>query len=78
MTGETKSYGFGGSDVWIIKTDVVGDVEWTKVYGGHMDDAGWSVRQTLDGGYIIAGYTNTFGSGAYDMWIIKTDSYGNR
>jgi hypothetical protein len=78
ITGWTWSYGAGGSDVWIIKTDSLGDSLWTKTYGGTGTDAGWDVKQTSDGGYLIIGYTYSFGAGEQDIYLIRTDSLGNR
>lgn len=71
ITGWTKSYGSGLSDVYIIKTDADGDTIWTKTYGGWSDDRGHSIQETSDGGYIIAGYTHSFGAGNADVWLIK-------
>ena len=77
VTGYTKSYGAGGSDVWLIKTDASGEDLWTKTFGRSGNDYGQSVRQTFDGGYIITGFTDSFGAGLYDIWLIKTDASGD-
>ncbi|MCK4511362.1 hypothetical protein KAW64_06455, partial [bacterium] len=75
--GDTYSYGTGGFDVWLIKTDGGGNKTWAKTYGGIYEDRGYSVRQTADGGYVIAGVTGSYGAGAYDIWLIKTDGSGH-
>jgi hypothetical protein len=77
--------GFTGSD-WdstyyydacLIRTDAVGDTIWTQNYGGKYWDGGYSVRQTADGGYVLAGTAKSFGAGDNDVYLVKTDANGN-
>jgi hypothetical protein len=71
MAGNTMSFGAGGRDAWLVKVDSSGNKLWEKVLGGAGDDYATSVCQTSDGGYIVAGYTGSFGSGGNDFWLIK-------
>ncbi len=73
--GRTRSFGVGG-DFLIIKLDADGTVDWTKTYGGSGVDYAYSIQQTSDGGYIVAGSTASFGAGG-DFLVIKLDSNGN-
>jgi len=77
IVGYTYSYGIGtpeSSNVYLVKTDSEGYVEWEQTYGGPGEDKGYSVSQTDDGGYIIAG---VYDQGAHtDVYLIKTDSLG--
>ncbi|MDG6218965.1 MAG: hypothetical protein QCI00_05955, partial [Candidatus Thermoplasmatota archaeon] len=77
LTGHTESFGSNMNDVILIKTDASGNEEWMKIFGGEYDDEGYSVRQTTDGGYIIAGVTTSFATGGRDAWLIKTNASGN-
>jgi hypothetical protein len=77
MVGHTDSFGAGDNDVWLIKTDSSGDTLWTKTFGGEGRDYGYSVQQTSDGGYIMVGSTELFGSRDDDVWFIKTDESGD-
>ena len=76
LVAETFSFGAGSADVYLLKTDSLGKVMWTKTYGGSSSDYGYSVKQTFDGGFIIAGFTNSFGAGQFDLYVTKTDMNG--
>jgi hypothetical protein len=77
IVGSTTSFGSGASDVYLVKTDSSGDTVWTRTYGGSNAEIGYSVQQTTDGGYIIAGNTLSFGSGGSDVYLVKTNSSGD-
>ncbi len=76
IAGYSDSFGSGNYNVYFLKTNINGDTVWTKTYGGSSDARGFSVQQTIDGGFIIAGYLSSFGSAA-DVYLIKTDVDGN-
>ncbi len=65
-----------GGNLWLVKMDANGDTVWTREYGGEETDAGRYVQQTTDTGYIVVGYTHSFGSGGGDLYLLKTDSLG--
>jgi PGF-CTERM protein len=77
LAGSTMSYGAGAYDFWLVKTDSNGNKEWNKIFGGPYWDVAYSVQQTSDGGYILAGWTMSYGAGPIDAWLVKTDSNGN-
>ena len=68
--------GPGNGEVWLLKTDSLGDTLWTRKYGGIYADLGYSLRQTRDGGYVITGWTGSSGART-DVWLLKTDSLGD-
>lgn len=71
------NYQTGSDDIYLIKTDSDGNTVWEKTFGGSSVEHGQEVNQTSDGGYIVAGYTTSFGAGDYDAYLIKTNSAGN-
>lgn len=78
IAGVTSSFGANGKNVWIVKIDSNGDTLWTKVYGNNLEDVGYGVCSTSDGGYIVAGYINGTGQWtAGDLWLLKTDANGD-
>ena len=80
LGGRTNSFGAGGSDAWLVKTDSNGNILWNKTYGGASSEYGLHMIQTSEGGYAIAGFTISFATGlpgAYDAWLVKTDASGN-
>lgn len=77
VAGTTTSFGSGSTDSYLLKTDSLGIFQWHKTFGGINIDQFYSIQETVDSGLIMAGYTNNFGSGGYDMYVVKTDRLGN-
>jgi uncharacterized delta-60 repeat protein len=77
VAGGTDSFGAGRSDFWVLKLDGNGTIQWQRTYGERADDDAMSIRQTSDGGYVVAGWTESFGAGNGDLWILKLDKDGN-
>jgi len=77
VAGGTLSFGAGDWDCYLVKTDASGDTVWTRSYGGYSADEARSVQQTVDGGYIITGYSASFGGGSYDVYLVRTDAEGD-
>lgn len=86
ITGDKTQPSWGGYDYWILKIDSLGNKQWDKRFGGSGGDWLGSIQQTVDGGYIIGGYSGSGVSGdktqpcwgAFDFWIVKLDSIGNK
>jgi len=76
VVGSTSSYGAGNTDVYLVKVDSMGFPIWEMFFGGFNNDVGKSVIQLPDSGYVVAGFTNSFGAGGYDAYIVRTDKKG--
>ncbi|MHC3128479.1 MAG: hypothetical protein IBV52_00160 [Candidatus Bathyarchaeota archaeon] len=77
IAGTTYSFGAGSADFWLVKVDSSGNMQWNQTYGGPEADCAYSIVQTGDGGYAIAGQTYSFGAGNSDFWLVKVDSSGS-
>ncbi len=77
VAGGTSSFGVGSTDVYVFKLDENGNLIWQKIYGGSGSDLAYSIQQTTDGGYIVAGITASLGAGSYDVYVLKLDKDGN-
>jgi hypothetical protein len=72
-----ESDGIGLPDLWVVKFDPLGNTLWTQTFGGTNWDRAWAVTLTLDGGYAICGFTDSFGNGSSDYWLIKVSPDGD-
>lgn len=77
LAGATRSFAEGELDAWLIKTDSEGHEVWNQTYGGADYDSANSVIETNDGGYLFAGYTQSFTDSRMDAWIVKLNSTGS-
>lgn len=76
FAGATQSTSTTAQDVWLVKTDADGVLQWQKTFGGRADDSGFCVRRTTDGGYIVAGQRDYSGGWSSDLYLVKTDISG--
>ncbi len=74
VTGFTESFGAGNRDVWLLKTDEDGNIIWDITFGGSEEDLAYSIQQTNDDGFILAGYTRSYGAGNKDAYLIRLGS----
>ena len=72
LAGKTNEYSYGSYDMYLIKLNKEGDLQWSQVLGGENNDIGYSVLQSSDNGYVIAGQTKSLGGGG-DAYIVKTE-----
>ena len=77
IAGSTYDSKYGNSDGYVVKTDATGNVIWNKIFGGANDDEFKSVIQTADGGYALAGNTNSYGDLNGDAWVFKLLANGD-
>ncbi len=77
VSGTTKSFGAGNNDIFLGKFDYNGNNIWYKTYGGAGDEIGGRFARTNDNGYILTGYTSSYGMGNQDVYLIKTDNHGD-
>ena len=77
ISGYKDSFGDSGFNFWLIKTDLLGNLDWQRSYGGTGDDRCFHALQAADGGYIITGYSNSNTNSVPDIILIKTDDLGN-
>lgn len=77
LAGTTSSYGPFDPNIWILKTDGNGDSLWARTFGGDNHDHGYSAVQSADSGFIVSGYTSSFGFAFENAYVIRTDAQGN-
>ena len=77
VAGTESEAGNGATDVYLLKVDSLGNFQWHKTFGGTGIDHGYAVEQMSDSGYAVAGYTNSFGNGGYDGYLVRTDKNGD-
>ena len=78
MAGYTTSFGSGGQDAWVLRIDSEGNLLWDKTFGGAGNDAVSSIIPAPGGGFVLAGFTFSSGSGNSDGWLFKIDDSGSQ
>lgn len=77
LAGSADNPNSGYDDFWLVKTDANGDSLWSRRFGGEREENCWAAIQTIDGGFVLAGSTTSFGAGREDFWLLKTDENGD-
>jgi len=77
MAGSTGSFGLGDADMYMVKTNSAGVYQWSQSYGGLFTENCNAIIETADTGFMLVGYTNSYGAGQFDMFVVKTDSLGD-
>jgi hypothetical protein len=79
LAGITESYGAGDSDFYLVKTDATGQMAWNRTFGGIAAETieSESLIQTVDEGFALVGWTNSYGAGNNDFYIVKTNTTGH-
>jgi hypothetical protein len=77
-TGSSSSFSNGSADAFLLKVDSLGNFKWSYNYGGQETDWGESVVVTHDSSYAIGGYTNSFGAGGFDFYLVRADKDGTQ
>lgn len=77
LFGQTYSKGAGEGDFYLVRLNSDGDTLWTKTYGGMADEFGESIALANDGGFFLAGHTESFGAGGKDMYVVRTNADGD-
>ena len=77
MVGPTNSYGAGGNDIYLYRVDSLGHTIWDTTYGSTGNDFPYMVNTTVDGGFIVAGFTTSYGAANEDLWLIKVHGDGS-
>ena len=77
VVGRTDSYGKGSTDCWLFKTDSSGNIQWNTTFGGIQVESARGILETSDNGFLITGWSSSFGAGKLDYWLVKTDENGN-
>lgn len=72
LAGSTNSIGAGQSDIYVVRTDSLGNIIWSKTYGGSNSDGARSIIELPDRGFFIAGHTQSYGSGGADFYVLRT------
>ncbi|MDW3195277.1 MAG: hypothetical protein R8G66_23075 [Cytophagales bacterium] len=77
IAGLTTSFGALGEDIYLVRTDLGGNLIWQKTFGGPQDDNAWFIQRTNEGTYLIAGFSNSYSEGDWDIYLIEINESGD-